>query len=259
MTTVKKRKQRPAPRPAPVQKSVLAEATPPAPLEHLRGVLFGPPKTGKTVGAASGAGNKLLLLTEPEGDAPLVGRDDVSVLRSTNWMEMHAVIRELRGEGHGYDRLIFDSVTFAFEMIGGKEVMAALQTNKDPRRAYGQAGAAVNQLIHDALTLPMDVVFISQMKQEGGYEDSVPLNPEEGEYPLSLAITPMVYKILTPAVSYIGRTFMRQVNNDSGKKKLKYGVSFQDYGKSPAGARFPLPAEVFDLDLSKLLELGGGE
>jgi hypothetical protein len=105
----------------------------------------------------------------------------------------------------------------------------------------------------------MDVVFISQMKAEGIYEDSVPLNPEEGEYPLSLAVTPMVYKILTPAVSFLGRTFKRLVRDTTGKGKLQYGVSFEDYGKSPAGARFDVEPEVFDFNLDTLLQQRGGE
>ncbi len=256
MTTVKKRVVRPKPRAAPVQQSVLAEAVPPSGITHLKGVFFGPPKSGKTTVAMSGTGNKLHLLTEPEGDAPLVGREDVKVLRPEAWTEMHAIIRELRAPGHGYDRLVFDSVTFAFELIGGRDVMKAMQNNQHTGRAYGQAGAALNQLIHDALTLPMDVIFISQMKQEGGYDDDDTPNPEEGEYPITLAITPMVYKILTPAVSFIGRTFKRLVLDTAGKKTLRFGVSFEDYGKSPAGSRIAIAPEVMNFDLD---QLRGGE
>ncbi len=266
-TTVKRRKVQPKRR-APVAKVVapqstpaLAAASPPQPVEFYKGVLFGPPKSGKTWAACSGEGKKLLMLTEPEGDAPLVGRTDVSVVRPSTFGEMHQIIRELRAPGHGYDRFVFDSVTFGTELLGGADLYKTLADNRDPRRVYGKTGAAMNQLIHDAVGLRMDIAFITQLKSEGDHEDGTPLNPEEGEYPLTMAIQPMVYKILAPAVSFIGRTFKRALTVESGGKTLKFGISFEDYGNSPAGSRLGLPDEAFDFEWTDVLQhdTEGGE
>ena len=262
-TTVKRRKpvaRKPSAVPTvPVSTGQLAAAGPPEKVRHYKGVLFGPPKSGKTTAACSGTGKVLLLLTEPGGDAPLVGRKDVDVLRPAGFADMHATIRELRAPGHGYDRLVFDSVTFGLELIGGADLYKTLNEGRDPRRVYGKSGAAMNQLIHDAVTLRMDVAFITQLKVEGSPDDEgVPLSPEEGEYPLTMAIQPMVYKILAPAVSFIGRTFKRPLTVEgSSKKTILYGVSFEDYGKSPAGNRLDLPDEVFDFNWTEVLR--GGE
>ncbi len=267
-TTVKRRKVQPKRRTpvakkaaAPQSTPALAAASPPRPVEFYKGVLFGPPKSGKTTAAVSGAGSKLLLLTEPEGDSPLVGRSDVSVVRPSNFGEMHQIIRELRAPGHGYDRLVFDSVTFGTELIGGADLFKTLADNRDPRREYGKTGAAMNQLIHDAVGLRMDIAFITQLKSEGDHEDGTPLNPEEGEYPLTMAIQPMVYKILAPAVSFIGRTFKRPLTVEGAGKILKFGISFEDYGNSPAGSRLDLPDEVFDFAWTEVLQhdTEGGE
>ena len=238
--------------------SVLTQARAPRSVTNPKGVLFGPPKTGKTVGAVSGEGKKLLLLLEPDGDAPLVGRTDVDVFQPTTVAELGSAIKELHRPGNaGYTRVVLDSVTFAFEMVGGKEIWNALKDNREARRAFGMAGAAINQFIHDAVLLPIEVVFITQLKLDAPGDDGVPLNPEAGEHPMTMALSPMVYKILTPAVSYIGRTFKRQVVDQQGRKIGVYGVSFEDYGKSPAGARIPIPAEVLDLNLSTLFPKGG--
>jgi len=198
------------------------------------------------------------MLTEPGGDASLLGHTNVSVVRPTSFIEMHQIIRELRAPGHGFKRLVFDSVTFGTEVIGGAELYKVLAENRDPRRVYGKSGAAMNQLVHDAVTLRMDVAFITQLKVEGSNDEEVPLSPEEGEYPLTMAVQPMVYKILAPAVSFIGRTFKRPLSVEgSAKRTILYGVSFEDYGKSPAGNRLDLPDEVFDFNWNDIL--GGGE
>ena len=183
------------------------------------------------------------------------------MLRPETFAEMHQIIRELRAPSHGYDRLVFDSVTFGTELIGGATLFQTLADNRDPRREYGKTGAAMNQLIHDATGLRMDIAFITQIKTEAEHEDGTPLNPEEGEYPLTMGIQPMVYKILAPAVSFIGRTFKRALTVDGGGKTLKFGISFEDYGNSPAGSRLDLPDEVFDFEWTEVLtdDTKGGE
>lgn len=229
-------------------------------MTFLKGVLFGPPKTGKTVTALRGwdKHEKLLVLTEPEGDLPLHGRKDIQVLRPTNYREMNQIIEGLHTNmADRWPTVVFDSVTFMIEVIGGKDINQTYLDNKDVRRAYGKVGAAVNQLIHDAVALPMNVIFTAQLRSDQPSEDQVPLNPEEGKYPLTLAITPMVYSVLVPAVSFIGRTY-KQVGYEADGNKIKrkvveYWTSFEDFGRSPAGSRLSIPPQVRDLNLQDLL------
>ena len=201
---------------------------------------------------------KLLVLTEPEGDLSVAGRKDVKVLRPKNYREMSQIIEGLHTkQAERWPTVVFDSVTFMTEIIGGKDINQTYLDNKDVRRAYGKVGAAVNQLIHDAVALPMNVVFTAQMRSEQPSEEQVPLNPEEGKYPLTLAITPMVYSVLVPAVSFIGRTYKtvgyQKLGNKPAVQTVEYMTSFEDFGKSPAGSRLPIPPQVRNLDLQDLL------
>lgn len=249
--TVKGRTNRPAPTPV-EQKPVTLNITKPGLGQHLKLVLFGPPKTLKTRTAVSGSGRKLLILTEPDGDLSLVGRDDVDVVRPESGQELHDVVLALhQGAVKDYDWVVLDSVTFAFELLGRNMISKAVADNVDIRRPYGQVGAALTQIIHDLVALPTNVVFITQLKQDNLDEDDDGAGPEEGKFPFTMAITPMVYKILAPAVSVVGRTYKRMFVDASGNKKVQYLVSFEDYGKSPAGSRIegvPLVAEELQLD-----------
>lgn len=238
---------------------VLKRATSPGQVEHLKGVLFGPPKTKKTRNATNTKGKTLLILTEPEGDLAVRDRSNVEVFRPDNWQDLDEVTKALKSGSHEYETAVYDSVTFMFELVGGASISKAFRENTDIRRPYGAAGAAVNQVVYNATTLPMNVIFTAQLKLEDEKdEDGVPLDPEEGEHPMTLAVTPMVYKILVPAVTFIGRTYKRQGFEKSGNKGqakpvVEYWTSFEDFGRSPAGSRIPIPGQVQDLNLDDLL------
>lgn len=229
------------------------QITKPGLANHLKVVLFGPPKTGKTTAAATGTGRKLLVLTEPDGDLPLVGRDDVDVVRPTTGKELYDVVMALHaGAVADYEWVILDSVTFAFELLGRVQIAKAVADNVDIRRPYGQVGAALSQLIFDLVALPTNVVFITQLRHDS-IEDDEP-GPEEGKFPTSLAVTPLVYKVLAPAVSVLGRTYKQMFVDARGNKVVQYLVSFEDYGRSPAGSRIPVDGVIENLQLDTLVD-----
>lgn len=233
----------------------------PGTANFLKMVLFGPPKTGKTVGACAGEGKKLLILCEPDGDLPLLGREDIDVVRPQNGKELYQIIQTLHsGVAEQYDWVILDSVTFAFEIIGYKMVGEALEKGVDVRRPYGQVGASLVQMIHDLVALKTNVIFIAQLR-ENFVDDDDPdaAGAEEGKYPFTMAVTPMVYKILSPAVSVLGRSFKRMFVNAKGNKEVQFFVSFEDYGKSPAGSRIPVPDRVENFNPDTLVQQLKGE
>ena len=153
--------------------------TKPGGSSHLKMVLFGPPGTGKTRAAVSGTGRKLLILTEPDGDLGLIGRDDIDVVHPTNGKELNEVVLALhQGAVANYEWVVLDSVTFAIEVVGRSKITRAIEANIDMRRPYGDVGAAVTQIVHDLVALPTNVVFTTQLRQDDLEDEEA--GPEEG-------------------------------------------------------------------------------
>lgn len=211
----------------------------------LKGVLFGPPKTKKTTAACTG-GRTLLINFDPEGYAvdTLKGRTDIDIVEPTSLIETQKITTALiSGEGEGYDFVVLDSITFMFQRFGGKDILDTYIKGKDVRRAYGQAGAACCQIINDLALLPTtNVIFVAHLKKEYSEDDlTVDVDQDLGEHEVTLAVTPMVWSLLGPAVGFIGRTFKAdQVDLDEGNTETKFFVSFNDGSRSPAGSRYKM-------------------
>ena len=223
----------------------------PGTASQLVGAFFGPPKTGKTVLACSG-GNTLLLSFDPQGDmtAPLKGRKDITVVEPKDYTEVDAIIRALFTTDRGrFDFVVADSLTFMFQAFGGADITKVYLENKDMRRAYGRAGALVSQVINDMVRIPdTHVIFTAHIAKEHEEDGVVSVDTSVGETELKLAITPMVWKVLGPAVSFIGRTYKKDVilkNSDGSRnKETQYRVSFNDGMRSPAGSRIEMEGDL---------------
>jgi hypothetical protein len=236
-TTVRRRKGTPSPKPK-KETTVTIEGRKPGAVLHLKGVFFGPPKTGKTGLACSGK-NILLIQFDPEGDTTEIikGRDDITVVEPRTQAEIDDLIKKLHAGGHKqFDWIVVDSLTFLFLLLGGKEITDVWKTNKDVRREYGRAGAAVQQMVHDLVLLPANVILTAHLEKVSTEdEDGIPLEQKLGENEVKVAVTPMVWRVLGPAVSFIGRTYKETVYDTEivgGKKKrnkrTRYAVSFND-------------------------------
>jgi hypothetical protein len=200
---------------------------------------------------------------DPQGDMTqtLTGRKSITVVNPKSYKEVDEIIRALYSTDK--DRFPFvavDSITYLFDIIGGRAITDSYVNNTDPRRAYGRAGAATGQVITDLVRLPdVHVFFTAHLDKE--HEDDpgvVTTDASLGEHEVKLAVTPMVWKALGPAVSFIGRTYRknRLEKNAEGKrnKVTQYRVSFNDGDRSPAGSRIPLEGDyLIEMDTMKKL------
>ena len=209
----------------------------------LKGVLFGPPKTGKTSVSASG-GKTLIINFDPEGYATktLKGRKDVDIVQPNTLKETEDIVQAIiGGEADDYVFITLDTVTWMFQKFGGRDILKTYQAGKDVRRAYGFAGAAAGQIIHDLAMLPNNVLFLAHLQKEYDEDDgTVDVDQDLGEHEVSLAVTPMVWKILGGAVGFIGRTYKEQIATTGGNSEDRYLVSFNDGSRSPAGSRYEM-------------------
>lgn len=260
---VKRRKDAPKETAPVVDSGPTISGDKPGRARRLVGVLFGPPKTGKTTAACSGK-NVLLVSFDPDGDSTetLVGREDILVVRPRDQKALDELVKALHTTDRDrFDWIVVDSLTFLFTMIGGKDIAGAWMENKDVRRAYGKAGASVQQFVHDLLLLEDTNLILTAHLEKEREEDFVNMDQDLGESEVKVAVTPMVWRLLGPAVSFIGRTFRSSRYVDvveDGKKKRKkeaaFAVSFNDGERSPAGSRLPMKGE-YELTLDFLDQL----
>ena len=218
-------------------------------VKRLTGGLFGPPKSGKTTVATSGQ-NVFLAMFDPDGDQTetLRGRTDVDVYKPDSWMEVDSMVKDLLTvDRETWEWIVLDSISLMAEVYGGKELATTLKAGKDPRHTYQRIGSSINQTFRDLLTSPASVIFTAQIKadQADEEEDIVTVGPDEAIYPVTLAVTPMVYKVLPPSVSFIGRTYRRTDG---------FYVSVNDQGRSPASNRLGLDSTMKDMNLQTVLD-----
>jgi hypothetical protein len=161
---------------------------------------------------------------------------------------MDQLVQELHTTLVGrFEWVIVDSLTFLFQLVGGREINDTYVAGKDIRRAYGQAGAAVNQIIQDLVAAPVNLIFTAHLAKEHQDEQTAAVETDIGEHEVKLAVTPMVWNILGPAVGFIGRTYkVKEMEKDAkgiNRGVTKYKVSFNDGDRSPVGSRYSMAGE----------------
>jgi len=249
-TQIKQRKGTPTPAPTFTGSIIDSMATKPGVPKKLKGLLFGPPKTGKTTVACSG-GKTLLIEFDPDGAGTetLYGKDDIVVVNPSNYGDTVKILTELKaGRASEFEWVVVDSLTFLFDRLAGDDINNTYLQNKDVRRAYGKAGAAVNSIVSKAVALDTNVIFTAhlQVDQVDTGEDTV-TETVLGDHEVKVAVSPMIWKQLGPAVGFIGRTYRTKAyEKDSKGMKTpvtKYMVSFNDGDRSPAGSRYSMNGE----------------
>lgn len=235
------------------------EGRKPGEVKNFRGLLFGPPKTSKTTVACSGE-DVLLLSFDPEGDMTetIQGRDDITVVTPSSIKETEDIIRAGYTTDAGrFPWWVVDSTTFLFKLADEGQINKAYVSGSDIRRPYGRAGAIVSQIILDLVNMPdTNIIFTAHLKNDGDKEDVV-VATDLGESAVKVAVSPMVWETLGPAVSFIGRTHKKTVyTGEKGKKKkeTRYFVSFDDGDRSPSGSRLTGMLAEYDVTEGRFLQ-----
>lgn len=216
--------------------------------QNLVGLFFGPPKTGKTTVATSGK-NVLLLSYDPEGHATetLAGRTDITVLTPRDFAETQEIVKALYSTDKGaFDWVVADSLSWMAQRFGGRDIFQSFSAGTDVRRAYGKTGALVNQAILDLIGVPEAHTIFTAHLQKDDYDDTTSQDQQLGDTSVKVAVSPMVWRILSPSVSFIGRTYKNKekVKDDKGLRfETMYRVSFNDGELSPAGSRYHMEGE----------------
>lgn len=231
--------------------TILGRTTHPQQKRPLKALFFGPPGSGKTE-LGSTAPAPLILDFE---DGTMTIRDKaVDVFQPRKWSDVVDAYQTLATGGHTWESFVVDTVSMMQEISSwDTPLLGDFQAGKDPRNSYGRISATMKDMLWKFALLPMNVIFLAQMRIEDGPDDKT--KPEEGTFPLIPEVSPAILKVLTAAPDVIGRTFVRPA---PGGKPI-YGVSFGPDSRSLVKQRaLGLPAEVSNLTIPKLIERIGG-
>ena len=230
-------------------KSILGRTQAPTKQKPLKALFYGPPGSGKTQLGAT-APNPLVLDFE---DGSMTIRDQaVDLFPIRKWEDVADAWYTLATEGHSWKSVVVDTVSMMQEVASREtKLLSDFTAGSDPRHSYGKISAMMKDMIWKFALLPINVIFLAQLR----IEDLEPGDkPEEGTYPLLPDVTPAVFKVLAAAPDVIGRTFVRNT-----PKGPIYGVSFGPDSRSVAKQRaLGLPPEVTGLTIPKLIEKIGG-
>lgn len=231
-------------------KSILGKTQAPTANKPLKALFYGPPGSGKTV---LGATAPTPLVLDFEDGSMSIREAKVDLYPIRKWEDVTDAWYTLATEGHSWKSVVIDTVSMMQEVASREtKLLSDFTAGTDPRHSYGKISAIMKDIIWKFALLPMNVIFLAQMR----IEDVEPGDkPEEGTYPLLPDVTPSIYKVLAAAPDVIGRTFVR--NTPGG---VIYGVSFGPDSRSVAKQRaLGLPAEVSNLTIPKLIEKIGGK
>lgn len=199
---------------------------------HLNVLLYGPPKSGKTVGAAS-APAPVLLVNADRPNASLYAHklhgEDLKEVRMESLSTLIAVHEAARsGE---FETVVLDTVgeiyRLVLEGISGRAVSPQIQQ-------YGDTGVHVERFIRNLIELPINVVLVLHENIiEGGDGAPVERSPYTGTNKPTLANKLMA---MVDVIGYTG--ILRTEAEDGDEPEVRYVAQLADGGGRHGGTRF---------------------
>lgn len=178
--------------------------------QHLRMLVYGKPKKGKTTFGASGPKPIIIIDCNEQGTLSVRNFPEVDVYSVATWTDIDLVFWWLNSGDHDYQTVVIDTLTslasLCMKFVLGDE--ASRDPTKDPtmpsKREWGKVGQLMGTEILKFRNLPMNIIFLAQEKR--GYTE------DEEEVPEVMpAVSPSVLQTLTPAVDIIGRLYVKEV------------------------------------------------
>lgn len=224
--------------------------------EFVKGLIYGPPGSGKTY--FLGTAPNLLLLDVDGGSTTVRDRigDNVTVWHIREWQDLDDAVYTLLFEDHGFETVALDSVS-TLQEISDEEVgvLEAYTEGKDMRTYYGRSGAMIKHKIALLMRMRMHVFITAHMRFNDEKVDNYLSVPEEGRFPVVPDIYPSVQRVAFAMPDIIARASRRNL-----KDKTLYVMSFGSDDRALGKERnFGLPGEVAGLTIPKLINIVTGE
>lgn len=206
---------------------------------HIKMVVYGRNKSGKTVFSCNSDLKTLLIDCNERGSASVRKRQNVMVYELQRWEDLDPIYWYLRSGNHDFKVVVIDTITM-LATIGMKWVLkddADRDFNRDPmtpdRRSWGKLGEALKETIIRFRNLPMHVIFTAQEKKTTLEDD------EDGGTILEVhpELSPSPRSTLLSAVDIIGRLYTKEVEKNE-KTVMERRMLLGQHPKYIAGNRF---------------------
>lgn len=224
--------------------------------QHLKMVVYGKPKRGKThfIGTFP---KPLIFDFDADGTGILADRKkfprfDGKIVTPESWNDIQLWYWILRTQKHPFETVVFDTMTTASqlaltEILGEKGVRT--KGEKDPYKAeqddYGRAGRVLNTWITLFKSLPMHVVFVCHEREDDAPDEA------EGEDIVRWLVPDLqrsVRNYLLGQVSIIGYAY--RVSRDN---QISFRMTFDRPGTVAADRYGLLPRVIKDPTFEKIM------
>lgn len=225
--------------------------------------IYGDSGVGKTRLAASAP--KVLIIDVNDQGHDSVRRDyDPDVYPCTHWSEVNDIYWFLQEGDHEYESVAIDTLTnlqnVCMDFVLGDE--ASRDASRDPdmpsRQMWGKVGKLMRTQIINYRNLPMNVIFVAQLREKQIGDDD---DMEDNEIFYGPEVSPSIQKTLKAAVGTIGYLTKKEVvvkNKKKGtarkevRRRLLLGDSERYLSKDRNGV---FPAHIDAPDLTDMLAL----
>ena len=177
--------------------------------------VYGKPGVGKTTFIAMAP--KVLLIDCNEEGTLSIEDLGIDVIYIKKFEDINLIYWFLAKGTHKYKTVGIDSIT-SLQAMGLKFVLdeaASLDLTKDPampdRRDYGKLNILMSDVIENFRNLPMHVIFSAHERTR---------EEEDGDIEVFPLMTPGVRSHFEGLMDIIGRLYTREVENESGKRKI---------------------------------------
>jgi len=185
-------------------------------------LFYGEPGARKTR-LASSAPEPLIIDINDQGYDSVRRDFDPNYVLLDRWQDLNDVYWYLQSGSHNYETVALDHVTnlqnVCMNFVLGDEV--SRDASRDPdmpsRQAWGKVGQLMKTQIINFRNLPMNVVFLAQLRatevETGDEETFIKLGPE---------VSPSIQKVLTASVGTIGMLTKKDVfikSRDTKKRR----------------------------------------
>lgn len=228
---------------------------------YLKLLAYGANGRGKTWLGAT-APKPIIIDCNEHGTMSVRHFKDVQKFPVDVWTDIDLAYWYLHSGDHDRETVVIDTVsslaTLCMKFVLGDE--ASRDPTKDPampsKREWGKVGELMKTQIIQFRNLPMHVIFLAQERR--GFVDE-----DDDEAPeIFPEVSPSIRTTLTASVDVIGRSYVREVVEKKGGKKVRtpqYRLWVGPSGRYVTKDRLGLPKSVGDPNITRILEqLNGG-